>query len=331
MNSVEEVESLLSRPSSADIEFFGRLEGDVMVLGASGKMGPTLVHRALLASQASGRPRRIIAVSRSGSYAEGVTHIQADLLNPAGIRDLPDAPNIIYLVGRKFGSTGNESLTWATNAVVPARVGERFASSRIVALSTGNVYPFVPVDSGGAVESTVPAPVGEYAQSALARERIFEHYAQGQGTPVVLVRLNYAVEPRYGVLVDLARKVLARQPIDVTMGHVNIIWQGDANSVCLRALELCASPARFLNLTGPETLLVRDLATRIGKAAGIQPEFTGQESPTALLNNAAECARIFGPPSVSVDQAIAYTVEWLMGGGATLDKPTHFEVRSGRF
>lgn len=333
MQTNADVEDLLSQPSPADYEFFRRLQGDLLILGAAGKMGPTLVQRA--ARAAEGRTR-IYAVSRANAgYPEGVEHIAADLLNPRDVKALPDAANIVYLVGRKFGSTGNEPLTWATNAIVPAYVGERFAGSgaRMVALSTGNVYPFVPVDSGGALESTPTAPVGEYAQSALARERVFQYFAQAAGTPTTIIRLNYAVEPRYGVIVDLARKVLAGTPIDVTMGYVNFIWQGDANSVCLRALEYTQTPeARILNLTGTETHAVRDLAKRIAKALEVaEPQFTGEEAPTALLSNAAECARLFGPPSVSTDQAIAHVVEWLKQGGAVLDKPTHFEVRSGKF
>jgi nucleoside-diphosphate-sugar epimerase len=329
MRSVEEVEELLSRPNAADLAMFARLEGDLMVIGASGKMGPTLVRRALRAS-GTGK-RRILVVSRSGGYPDGAEHIAADLLDPAQVRALPKVENVVYLVGRKFGSTGNEPLTWATNAIVPAWVGERFAGSRMVALSTGNVYPFVAVDSGGATEQTATAPVGEYAQSALARERVFQYFSQTNGLRAVLIRLNYAVEPRYGVLVDLARKVLAREPVDLTMGYVNVIWQGDANSVCLRALEICESPARILNLTGAETLAVHDLASRIGKAAGVDPLFSGSESPNALLSNASECVRLFGEPVVRVDEAIRHVVAWLQGGGETLGKPTHFEVRSGKF
>ena len=333
MQTNADVEDLLSQPSAADLEFFRRLQGDLLILGASGKMGPTLVQRA--ARAAEGRTR-IYAVSRSNAgYPEGVHHIAADLLNPRDVKALPDAANIVYLVGRKFGSTGNEPLTWATNAIVPTYVGECYAGTgaRMVALSTGNVYPFVPVDSGGATESTATAPVGEYAQSALARERVFQYFAQSAGTPTAMIRLNYAVEPRYGVIVDLARKILASEPIDVTMGYVNFIWQGDANSVCLRALEYTLAPeARILNLTGTETHSVRELAKRIALALEVAvPQFTGEESPTALLSNASECARLFGAATVSTDEAIAHVAHWLRQGGSVLDKPTHFEVRSGKF
>lgn len=331
MQSTEQLEELLSRPSAADIEALAQLEGSILVLGAGGKMGPTLVQRVWRASQESRRPREVIAVARSGVFPAGVRHIAADLLDPQAIAQLPDAPNVIYLVGRKFGSSGNEPLTWATNAIVPALVGQRFRGARLVALSTGNVYPFVDVDSGGATESTPPAPVGEYAQSALARERIFEYYAQTQGTRVAIIRLNYAVEPRYGVLLDLATKLLSRTPIDLTMGYVNFIWQGDANSVCIRALNHCQSPARVLNLTGDATHSVRELASQLGERLGIEPIFQGREAATALLSNASACSSIFGSPSMSANEMIQLTAGWLAAGGGTLGKPTHFETRSGRF
>jgi nucleoside-diphosphate-sugar epimerase len=331
MQSIEALEELLSRPSAADIDAMARLDGDLLVLGAGGKMGPTLVQRAWRAVQESGRKRDIIAVSRSGNFAAGVRHIAADLLNPADIRALPDAPNIIYLVGRKFGSTGNEPLTWATNAAVPVLVAQRYAGARIVALSTGNVYPYVPVRSGGATEDSPTAPVGEYAQSALARERIFQYYSNTHLTKTAIIRLNYAVEPRYGVLVDIATKILTGVPVDLTMGYVNVIWQGDANSICLRALRYAESPARVLNVTGSETHSVRELAQRIGKLVDAEPKFTGAEADTALLSNAAACRELFGEPSMSTDDVLRMTVDWLAAGGATLGKATHFETRSGKF
>lgn len=331
MESIEQLEELLSRPSAADIDALSRLDGDILVLGAGGKMGPTLVRRAWRASQECGRAREIIAVARSGEFPAGVRHLAADLLDPSAIERLPDAPNIIYLVGRKFGSTGNEPLTWATNAAVPTLVAARFPGARIVVLSTGNVYPFTARDSGGATEATMPAPVGEYAQSALARERIFEHYAQTHGTRVAILRLNYAVEQRYGVLVDIASKILNGTAIDLTMGYLNFIWQGDANSVCIRALNHCESPARVINLTGAETHSVRELAQRIGLRLGREPVFAGEEAGTALLSNASTCHALFGPPSIDAEEAIRRTVDWLTSGGATLGKATHFETRSGKF
>ncbi len=328
----QELEERLSAPLEADVEFMRQLKGDLIVLGAAGKMGPSLVRRAQRASASAGSKSRVIAVTRSGApVAEGVETIAADLLDRAQVSRLPDAANVIYMVGRKFGSTGNEPLTWAVNALVPAFVAERYRGARIVAFSTGNVYPFVPIDSGGATESTVPAPIGDYAQSALARERIFEYFSAKDGTPVLLFRLNYAVELRYGVLVDIAQKVLARIPIDLTMGYANVIWQGDANSVCLRSLAMAESPARALNVTGMECLSVREVAGDFGHRLSIDPILQGEESPTALLSNASLCRERFGPPSVSVPEMMDLIARWLLAGGRTLGKPTHFETRSGSF
>jgi nucleoside-diphosphate-sugar epimerase len=244
---------------------------------------------------------------------------------------LPDAANVIFLAGRKFGSTGAESLTWAMNAHVPALIAERYRQSRIVAFSSGNVYPFTPIVSGGATEATATAPVGEYAQSVLARERMFEYFSSCHGTPVTLLRLNYAVELRYGVLLDIGTKVFGGRPVDVTMGAVNVMWQGDVNSVTLRCLAHCESPPFVLNITGPETLSIRAIARRFGDLFAREPILEGEESPQALLNNAALCHRMFGYPSVPVDQVIEWTAHWIRMGGATLNKPTHFETRDGKF
>jgi hypothetical protein len=327
-----ELEYFLATPSEADVEFARHLEGDIVVLGAGGKMGPSLVARTRRALQAAGSKSRLITVTRSGApVVEGVEAAAADLLDRAQVNRLPAAANVIYMVGRKFGSTGNEPLTWAVNALVPAFVAERYRGSRIVAFSTGNVYPFVPVASGGATEATRPEPIGDYAQSALARERIFEYFSAKDATPVLLLRLNYAVELRYGVLVDIAQKVLARIPIDLAMGYANVIWQGDANSVCLRSLALASSPARALNLTGLETLAVRDLASGFGRLFGVEPVLEGEESATALLSNASLCREQFGPPSVPVSEMMEMIAQWLREGGRTLGKPTHFETRSGSF
>ena len=235
------------------------------------------------------------------------------------------------MAARKFGSTGDEGYTWAMNTYLPGRVAERFKSSRIVSFSSGNVYPFVPVTSGGATEETPTEPVGEYAISALGRERMFTHFSKVNGTPVALLRLNYAVEMRYGVLFDIGSKVFAREPVDVSMGNANVIWQGDANSVCLRSLLHASSPPLVLNLTGPETLSVRWVAREFGRHFGVTPEFTGEESPRALLNNAARCFQMFGYPTVSVAELIETTAQWIGAGGRALGKPTHFEVRDGKF
>ncbi len=336
--SEQELEELLSRPSKADIDFISTLGGPLIILGAGGKMGPTLARRAKRAAEEAGIEQRIIAVSRYSTDAAreklqqwGVETISADLLDREQLALLPDVPNVIYMAARKFGSTGSEYLTWGMNAWLPAIVAERFRHARIVAMSSGNIYPFVPVSSGGATETTPLNAVGEYGQSVLARERLFEFFSVRYGTPVVNVRLNYAVEMRYGVLVDIGTAVFERRPVDVTMGSVNVIWQGDANSVVLRSLSLCSSPAAALNLTGPETLSVRYIAERFGQHFGVDPILTGQEAPTALLNNAAKCQRIFGYPSVTPDQMIEWIAGWIGMGGVSLGKPTKFAVRDGKF
>jgi len=327
-----ELEDFLSVPSDADIQEVARLEGDLIVLGAAGKMGPSLVRRIQRAVKAAGAKTRIFSVTRSAPIAvEGIEHVFADVLQRDQVAKLPDAANVIYMVGRKFGSTGNEPLTWAVNALAPAFICERYRDARIVAFSTGNVYPFVPIASGGADESTTPAPIGDYAQSALARERIFQYYSNLNGTPMVLLRLNYAIDLRYGVLVDIAQKVLAKIPIDLTMGYANVIWQGDANSITLRSLALCESPARLLNMTGAECLSVRQVAEDFGRRFGIAPVFESQEAPTALLNNASLCHKLLGKPGVSVATMLDLIAGWLTSGGRTLGKPTHFETRTGSF
>ncbi len=333
-----QLDDLLSSPHSADIEAVRTLGGDLVILGAGGKMGPTLAIRARRAVEAAGVKVRIIAVSRYSSAAArhaldeaGIETISADILERDGLAKLPDVANVLYMAGRKIGSTGAESLTWAMNAYLPGLICEKYRDSRIVAFSSGNVYPFLPVASGGATERTPPGPLGEYAQSVLARERMFEYFSAKNGTPVLLIRLNYAVELRYGVLLDIGMKVFERKPVDLTMGVVNVIWQGDANSVALRAFPLAGSPAAFLNLTGPETLSVRQIAAMFGEHFGVEPVFTGAESMNALLNNAARCFRAFGYPTISVDEIVEWTERWIGMGCATLDKPTHFEARDGKF
>lgn len=333
-----ELEAALSAPNEADIDAARQWGGDLLLLGVGGKMGPSLALRAVKAARAAGVPHKVTGVSRfSDERARalleeaGVKTIPANLLDEDDLAGLPDAPNVIYMAARKFGSTGDEGYTWAMNTYLPGRVAERFRSSRIVSFSSGNVYPFVPVTSGGATEETPTEPVGEYAISALGRERMFTHFSQVNGTPVTLLRLNYAVEMRYGVLFDIGRKVFAREPVDVTMGNANVIWQGDANSVCLRSLLHASSPPLVLNLTGPETLSVRWIAREFGRHFGVTPEFTGEESPRALLNNAARCFQMFGYPTVSVAELIETTARWIGAGGRALGKPTHFEVRDGKF
>jgi nucleoside-diphosphate-sugar epimerase len=324
-----QLDELLSRPYDED-----KLDGDLLILGAGGKMGPTLALRARRAVEKT----RVIAVARftNESVAHqleraGIEIVRADLLEPGALDRLPDVRNVIFMAAMKFGTTGAAHLTWAMNTFLPGLVAERYRNSRIVAFSTGNVYPLVLVQSGGATEDTPVAPVGEYAQSALGRERMFEYGSHKYGTPVAILRLNYAVEMRYGVLVDIGRKVFARDPVDVTMGFVNVIWQGDANSVCLRCFDACASPPFVLNLTGVETLSVREIATGFGKRFGIEPVLRGQEAETALLSNSGRMVAEFGKPRVSVPEMIDWIADWIRSGGASHGKPTHFETRDGRF
>ncbi len=338
IESEPQLEDLLSAPSSEDVGFFRQLEGDLIILGVGGKMGPSLARRAARANQAAGASRRIIGVSRFTTpsieeflQSSGIETIHADLLDRRAVAALPDAPNIIFMAGRKFGSAGAESLTWAMNAYVPALVAERYARSRIVVFSSGGVYPFTRVESGGATEQTAAHPLGEYAASVLARERIFEHFSRAGGTPVTLLRLNYAVDLRYGVLLDVASKVFAGEPIGLSMGYVNVIWQGDANSAAIRCLALAKSPPFILNLTGPDTISVRSLALHFGEIFEKEPVFEGQESPDALLSNTSIYRHLFGSPSVSVMQLVEWTAQWILLNGRTLNKPTHFEIRDGIF
>jgi len=338
IRSEDELEDLLSTPSPEEVAVFRKMEGDLLILGVGGKIGPSLARRACRAAHAAGVKKRIIGVEiHLNAAAErflqeaGVKTLQGDLLDPDFLATVPEAQNVIFMAGRKFGSTGNESLTWAMNAYLPARVAERYRHSRIVAFSSGNVYPLMPVVSGGATEQTAPEPVGEYAQSVLARERMFEHFSKCHGTPVTLLRLNYAIDLRYGVLLDIGTKVFEGRSVDTTMGAVNVIWQGDASSVALRSFTLCQSPPAILNLTGPETLSVRAVAQRFGEFFGKEPVLEGREADTALLNNAARCHHLFGYPSVTADQMIEWTAHWIEMRGPTLSKPTHFETRDGKF
>ena len=338
ISTTDQLEELLSRPSAADIDAVRSLAGDILILGAGGKMGPTLALRARRALEQAGLNARVIAVSRFTETglaqrlaSAGVEIVPADLLNRDSLRSLPDAPNVIFMAGRKFGTEGAQHLTWAMNSLLPALAAERFPDSRFAVFSSGNVYPLRPVAAGGAVEETPPEPVGEYAQSVLGRERMFEYFAERRGTRSVLLRLNYAVEMRYGVLVDIARKVAEGRPVDVTMGSVNAIWQGDANSVALRSFALCSTPPAILNVTGPETLSVRAVAERFGRLLGVEPRIEGLEASTALLNDAGRCHRLFGYPSVTAAELMEWIAEWIRAGGASLGKPTHFDARDGRF
>ncbi len=333
------LEDYLSRPTPGTVAALARLDGDLLVLGAGGKLGLSLCRLARRSLDRAGNRRRVIAVSRFADRAgperfreAGVEPVAADLLDDAALAALPDAPNVLYLGGMKFGASGAPGQTWALNTFMPGLVARRFARARIVALSTGNVYALSDIRSGGAVETDPPAPVGEYAQSCLGRERLFEHFSARHGTPVTLIRLNYANDLRYGVVLDLARKVAAGEPIDLTMGHVNVIWQGDANAAILQALDLCASPPAILNVSGPETAAVRWLATELARLLDAPaPTFIGTEADTALLSNCARQHALFGYPALPLGQLLAWTAGWLRQGGRTLDKPTRFETRDGQF
>lgn len=338
IDHLTDLEELLSRPTPGAVESMKRLKGDLIILGAGGKMGPTLARMAKRASDQAGIARRIIGVSRFSEPglqdrldSDGVETIVCDLLDRQAIKDLPDCSNVLYMTGRKFGSTGNEGLTWAMNVFLPGLVAERYRKSRFVAFSTGNVYPFTPPESGGPTESDPTGPVGEYAQSCLGRERMFEYFSWKNGTPVTILRLNYAVEMRYGIVLDIARKVYSGIPIPLAMGYVNVIWQGDANAQTLQTFDHCASPVKVLNITGPETLSIRTLAETFGRRFGKEPVFEGSESDTALLNNAGQAAQLFGSPTVSIDRVIEWVAHWIEIDGPTLDKPTHYEQRNGKF
>ena len=333
-----QLESYLSEPTDAVVAAIAALEGDILILGVGGKMGPTLAKQARRAIDRAGITKKVIGVSRFSTpgvqknlQAAGIETIAADLLSENSLKNLPDIPNVILMAGRKFGSIGNESLTWAMNSYMPGRVAEKFRASRLVIFSTGNVYPLTPVSQGGATERSPVAPIGEYAQSCLSRERICAYFSSQFGTPMAILRLNYAIDLRYGILLDIAEKVYAQEPISLEMGNANVIWQGDANAVALRAFAHSKSPPLILNVTGPETVSVRYLASCFGTLFKKPPRFEGEEAATALLSNASRCHQLFGYPRVSLGQMIEWVAEWVRIDGATLRKPTHFEVRDGKF
>lgn len=331
---VAALEDLMSRPSPELAAALARAPGDIVVLGVGGKMGPTLARMAKRADPG----RRVIGVARFSEpglrerlIAWGIECIEADLLSREALAKLPEAPNVVFMAGRKFGSTGSEWLTWAMNAHVPALVAERYARSRIVAFSTACVYPFAGTAGQGAPESTPPtAPSGEYANSCVARERMFEHFSHQHGTPGRLLRLSYAIDMRYGVLHDVTQKVLRREPIDLAMGHANIIWQGEANDWALRTLAHCTAPTSALNLSGPK-VSIRSVAKALGERLGIAPVLVGEEAPTAWLVDCSEAFRLFGPPRVGLDTLLDWTADWVQRGGASLGKPTHYEARDGKY
>jgi nucleoside-diphosphate-sugar epimerase len=333
----DELEELLSRPSAADVEFARSLAGDVVVLGAGGKMGPSLARRVRRALDAAGRDLRVLAVARFSEPGlaaalgrHGIETIAADLLDPGQVARLPRVENVLFLAGRKFGSTGRPDLTWAQNVIVPAIVAPHFAEGRIVVFSSGNVYPLVRPGAPGSTERDPPDPVGEYAQTCVGRERVFEHASRERGTRCLFFRLFYSVDLRYGTLADLARQVHAGEPVSLTAGHVNALWQGDACSYAFRALSLCETPPRPLVVTGPEVVSVRAAAEAFGRRFFRPPHFAGEPGP-ALLGDPALCVSLLGMPEVSLARLLDGVARWVGRGGRSLGKPTHFEATDGRF
>lgn len=338
---VAQLEELLSRPSEAAIDALQAVAGDIMILGVGGKMGPTLARLARrAATMADGSPskRKVIGVARFSDpslmkqlEASGIEPIRCNLLDAESLARLPTAPNLIYMAARKFGSTGDEALTWGMNCVLPTMVCQRFPTSRIVAFSTGNVYAFTSPASGGSRETTPLNPVGEYGMSALGRERIFDYFSRSQGMRIAIVRLNYAHDLRYGVMVDLAQKIKAGQPVSLAMGYFNAIWQGDANAMTVAALAKGNSPMEIFNLAGSRVLSVREICTQLARRMKCEETFEGVETPTALLSNGAHGIASLGSPRVDEGQLIDWVAAWVSSGGTTLDRPTHFEVRDGKF
>ncbi len=334
----EQLEEALSRPAPALVKMMGELEGDFILLGVAGKMGVSMARMAKRACIKAGVQKRIIGVSRFSSPQQqvfleesGVETIKGDLLNQEFINNLPEVENVIYLAGMKFGTEGNESFTWAMNSFLPGLVVEKFKNSKIIAFSTGCVYPLVKISSGGSKESDAPDPVGEYSQSCLGRERLFEFGSIKNKTQVVLIRLNYAVEMRYGVLVDIATKVHNDEIIDLTMGYANVIWQGDANEMILRSIQYCDSPAKHLNISGPEVISVANIAKQFGKIMHKEVRLTGVEADSALLVNVLQSHQLLGKPTVALDQVIKWTADWIENDYRLLGKATHFEVRDGKY
>jgi nucleoside-diphosphate-sugar epimerase len=338
MEEIEKIYQNLLQPSDELVANLAALKGDIIILGVGGKMGPALAKLAKQAIDKTGLNKRVIGVSRfseAGLQDElnslGIETYEADLLEDQQLDALPDAENVLYLAGTKFGTTGKESFTWAMNAYLPGRVAQKYKNSRIVVFSTGNVYHLTPVSMGGADETYTPQPYGEYAQSCLGRERLFQYYSEKNKTPILIFRLNYANDVSYGVLLEIARSVKEKRPIDVSMGYVNVIWQGDANEMALRSLHHCAVPSKILNSTGPETISIRWLAKEFGRLLGETPQFVNQEQETALLNNAAESFKLFGYPKVPLKTMMDLIVVWMNEGGKIINKPTHFQERAGQF
>ena len=335
----KELNWLLSEPAPALIEMMKRLEGDIAILGVAGKMGVTMAMQAKRAVDAAGVKKRIVGVARFSNPEEkikleeaGVETIKCDLLDREQVNALPDFPNIVFMAGKKFGTQGNEAQTWAMNALAPAFTAEKFRNSRMVIFSTGCVYPLRSSAQGGCVESDMPSPIGEYSQSCLARERIFEYYQQMYGTKMLFFRLNYAIDLRYGVLHDICRPIWEGEKVSNSVGYFNCIWQGDANANALLSLELADNPRRILNVTGPETALTEETALKMGKLLGKEVKFTCTEAGDLnYLNDASEMIKLFGNPRISLEELIRLQAEWISQGGISIGKPTHFEVNNGKF
>jgi len=338
IESADQLDDLLSEPTAGVLETLRWLEGDLLILGVGGKMGPTLARMAARAFQQAGMKRRVIGAARFSNrelpawlQKHGIEPLTCDLLDPRQIDQLPEAANVVVMTALKFGASGRPGDTWAVNCWMPANICQRFAGSRIAAFSTGNVYPLTPISQGGSLETDPLAPVGEYAASCVGRERLYDYFSRSAGTKLSIVRLNYACELRYGVLVDLARQILAGEPIDLSMGAVNVIWQGDANAMTLQSLGHVASPPFLVNVAGPETLSVRRTCEQLGELLGKPPVFAGCEGPDALLSSGQLGHRLFGYPRVPIQQLLRWIADWLLRGGELLGKPTKFQVRDGKF
>lgn len=337
MTEIDKLYQQLLLPSDDLISELATIDGDILILGVGGKMGPNLARLAKNAIDKAGLKKKVIGVSRFSEHGlqqqlenKGIKTYKIDLLRDDQLQTLPDIKNVIYLAGTKFGTTGKEAFTWAMNSYLPGRVAEKYKDSRIVVFSTGNVYPLTSISSGGATEEQLPQPIGEYAQSCLGRERVFQYFSSVYNTPMLIYRLNYANDVSYGVLLDIALAVKNKKPIDLSMGYANVIWQGEANERALRSLLHCNTPPKILNITGP-IVSVRDVAERFGKIFGNEPGFTGKEQDTALLSNANESFRLFGNPKISLNQMIEVIAGWIKQEGKTLNKPTHFQEREGQF
>ncbi|HIY23861.1 MAG TPA: NAD(P)-dependent oxidoreductase [Candidatus Brachybacterium merdigallinarum] len=336
--SEQELDDLLSRPAEGVGEALAALGGDLVILGAGGKIGPSMSLMARRALDEVGSDAKVIAVSRFSDptsrellESAGVIVHPADLAESGSYAGLPDAAGIFYLAAMKFGTTGQEHTTWWSNAAMPALVADRYRGVPSLVYSTGNVYPLTSLAHGGSVESDPPQPLGEYAQSSLARERLFTYAAHAWQTPVTVFRLNYACELRYGVIADLATTIAAGEPVDVSMPAVNVAWQGDINSWALRSIEHASAPPRILNATGPETVPVRRLATWLGEEMGIEPQFTGEESADALLSDASAIHELYGYPTVPLRRLVRWVGQWVTLGGRQLGKATKFQQREGKF